>query len=104
MGKHEDEETLERQVRLWLERMGIPQREYENLGSSDKVLLRDRICKGPRPLSDLQLRRLYQKLHVSENRAEGGSADAVDSMTNEKLQKFFSPLPHDDELPYLYKF
>ena len=103
MGKHEDEEVVELQVRLWLEKKGVPQRHYTNLTSPYKDQLHSRVCTQTHQSSDAQLRTLYRKLHISESRGAGSSGDAVDSMTNEELKNFFSPVPHD-ELPYLYKF
>jgi len=99
MEKNEDEEIFEREVQPWLEKKGIPQQNYRNLSFSDKILLHGWVCARSRPLSDRQLRNLYQKLHLQEFR-DGSSPD----MAYEELQNFFAPLSPSERLPYLYKF
>jgi len=104
MMKSEDMKALERQIRPWLEKMGIPQQNYRNLPPSYQDLLHDLICTQTHRPSPRERRDLYRKLCLPESVAGRDSADPVDFMTDEELQKFFSPLTPGERLPYLSKF
>ena len=92
MSKRDDMEALERQVRPWLEKRGIPIENYRNLPLTYKVWLHDQVCTQTYPLSDRQSRDLYRKLCSLRGIAERDFVDPVDSKTDEQLRTFFSPL------------
>jgi len=104
MMKREDMEALERQIRPWLEKMGIPQENYTYLPASYKILLHDLVCVQTHPPSELQLKDLYRKLHSSKTRTGENATDPVNFMTSEELHKSFPPLTPSEKLHYLEKF
>ena len=103
MMKREDMEALERQVRPWLEKMGIPYESYRNLSASDKGVLHNLVCTPTHPTTYAQRKDLYKRLCLPDI-AGRESIDPVDFMPDDKLQEFFSPLTPSERLPYLYKF
>jgi len=107
MSKHGDMEAIERQIRLWLEKRGIPQQRYENLQPFDKDVLHNLVCTPTHPTTYNQRRDLYRKLCLPESMVAGrNSIDPLDFIPDEELRKFFSPLPltPGEKLPDLYKY
>ena len=89
-----DEGALERQVRPWLEKRGIPIENYRNLPPSYKVWLHDQVCTQTYTLSDRQSGDLYRKLVRPESR-KGDSNNPGD---DEERRKFFLPLTPSETL------
>lgn len=104
MSGHENMETLEQTVSLWLERREIPQQNYRNLPPVYKGWLRDQVCTRTSPLSDRQLRDLYRKLCSPETVVGRESIDPVDFVPPEELEKFFTPLAPSEKLSYWERF
>ena len=98
--ERENMEALERQVRPWLEKMGISLQKYRKLPSPYNVWLADQLY-GRTHLSTAQLSELYRKLSLSAGR---DSPDPMDLIPPEQLQKFFSQLTPSEKLHYLEKF
>ncbi len=92
MSKHKDTEKLEQEVSPWLKKRGIPQENYRKLPFNYKILLHDLVCTQAYPSSPLQRRDLYRRLCSPGVIAGRESIDPVDTMTDEDLRTFFSPL------------
>ena len=90
--------NCEREIRLWLDNREIPYQNYTNLSIYDKKLLQDCVCIPTRITSALQRRKLYSKL-CSSLELRVCSYSAVDSMTDEDLKSFFSPLSDHEKMP-----
>jgi len=103
MLEQDDVEAIEREVRLWFKKREIPPRAYMNLPLSDKVLLCGQVC-GRTHADAWQLRDLYGKLLFFQMRGAEAYSTAVNLITDEELQKFFSPLTPSEILSYLEKF
>ena len=105
MSEHEGTENCEQEVRLWLEKKGIPYERYMNLSAFNKIVLRNQVCKPTRPTTHAQRRELYKKLFLPDRIIAGRkSIDPLDFVPDEELKKVFSPLTPGEKLPYLYKF
>jgi hypothetical protein len=101
----EDMEALERWIRPWLKKMGIPRHHYTNLSSDEKVLLHNLVCMRTSSSSAAQRRTLYQKLALGEGRLDRRKGVAsVDPVTDEAIKEFFTPLILSERLPDLYKY
>ena len=103
MLEHEDVEVIEREVRLWFKKRSIPLRAYMNLPLSDKVLLCGQVC-GLTHADSWQLRDLYGKLLFFQMREGKEYSTAVNLITDEELEKFFSPLSPGERLHNLHKY
>ena len=103
MLRRKDDETLEREASLWLEKKGIPYQRYRNLPTHNKVVLRNRLCVPTRPTSYSQLKDLYKKLCLPDITGRE-SIDPVDFMPDKELEKFFTPLDPSETLSYWEKF
>jgi len=101
--KHEGEEILEQQVRLWMDKNGIPYQRYWNLSNHYKVVLHNLVCIPTRPTTHHQRRELYEKLCLPDL-AGKHAIDPVDFMPDEKRQEFFMPVPPSEDLDYQEKF
>jgi len=101
---HKDDETLEREVRLWLKKKGIPCQRYRNLPTHNKAVLRNLICIPPHSTTYSQRKDLYKKLCLPDIVAGRESIDPVDFMPDKELKKFFTPLAPSETLSYLEKF
>ena len=88
----EDMEELEQQVRPWLKSKGIPLQRYKNLQAHDKVVLHNLVCIPTQLTTPSERRALYRKLYMPESIAGRKTIDPVDSMTDEDLKVFLSPL------------
>jgi len=87
-----EEERLKRHVRPWLEKREIPQQNYRNLPAYYKGLLHKQVCTPTHPTTYAERRDLYRKLCSPAGIAGRDSINPVDSMTDEDLRTFFSPL------------
>ena len=92
MMESEDMKALERQVHPWLDNRAIPLQRYKNLQAHDKVVLHNLVCIPTHPTTASERRALYRKLCAQESIAGRKAIDPVDSMTDENLRAFFSPL------------
>jgi len=101
MLRHKDDETLKREVSLWLERNGIPYRRYQNLSAYLKGVLRNLVCIPTRPTSHEERRNLYMELCLPDIPARDRD-DLVPP--DEGLRKFFTPVAQSETLSYLEKF
>jgi len=104
MSEHKDTEKYEQEVRLWLEKRGIPHERYMNLPTSNKVVLHDSVCPPTRPTTYAQREELYRKLCLPESRAGIKSPHPGGFTTDEGRQRLFSPLTPSEKLDYLEKF
>ena len=105
ISNREDIEALERWIRPWLKKMGIPRQNYINLPSYEKVLLHNLVCVRTSSSSVTQRRTLYQKLAPGKGRLDIRKGLAsVDSVTDEAIKEFFTPLAPGERLPDLYKY
>ncbi len=103
MIRHGDDEKVDREIRLWLEKNRIPLQGYLSLLPLEKKVLRNRLCVPARPTSDSQLKNLYNKLCLSDI-AGRESIDPVDFMPSDELRKFFTPPDPSETLSYYEKF
>ena len=92
MSEHDDKGKCEPEVRLWLEKRGIPYEHYVNLPTFHKIVLHNCVCTPTQPTSYSQRRDLYRRLCSLGSIAGRYSIDPVDSMTDEQLRTFLSPL------------
>lgn len=92
IGRYEDMKATERQVRLWLANRRFSPQDYRNLSSYHKDLLHKLVCTPTHPTTYAERRDLYRKLCSRGGMAGRDSIDPVDSMTDEDLRTFFSPL------------
>jgi len=102
--KHEDIESLERKVRPWLEKRGIPIQRYRNLPTNDKTKLHNLVCTPTPTSSYLEREKLYRKLCSQGGTAGRDARDPVSFVPHEEIDKFFSPLTSGEKLSYLEKF
>ena len=103
MMRHENEETLEREVRLWLERKGIPYQIYGNFPPHNKVTLRNLVCVPTQLTTPAERKDLYRKLFVRDI-AGRGSTDPSDFVPDEKIKETFMPLTPSERLHDLEKY
>lgn len=97
-------EPVKLNIRLWLEKNGFPQGIYIKLHPIYKDLLRKLICP-PFGLTTAKERRdLYRKLCSLTGVAGRDSIYPAGNMTDEDIEKFFSPLTPSDWHKYLSKF
>ena len=99
---HEYNDTIEREINLWLEQKNITAQIYKRLQPGDKEALLGQLSVPKRPASYKQLKDLYRKLCLID--VGGRVADPIDSMTYESLDKFFTATAPSKTLSYLEKF
>ncbi len=104
MLRRKDDETLKREVSLWLGKKEIPYQSYRNLSTHNKAVLHNLICIPPRLTTYSQRKDLYKKLCLPDTVAGKNSIDPNDSMPDEELKKFFTPLAPSETLSHLEKF
>lgn len=105
MSKRDDMEALERWISPWLEKMRIPRQYYISLPSYEKVLLHNLVCVQTGSSSAAQRRSLYENLVLGKGRLDIRKGVAsVDSVTDEAIKEFFTPLTPGERLPDLYKY
>ena len=92
MLEQDDVEAIEREVRLWFKKREIPPRAYMNLPDYYKVVLHNLVCIPTHLTTYSERRALYRKLCLPEGIAGRKTIDPVDSMTDEDLRTFFSPV------------
>ena len=96
MLRRRDDKTMVSEVGLWLMKKGIPYQRYDNLSAYLKGVLRNLVCRPTRPTTHRERQDLYKELCLPKGRE---SIDPLDSMTDEQLRTFFSPLtPSQGEL------
>jgi len=103
----ENIEAIEQEVYMWLEKMGIPQQNYDSLSPADKGVLHNLVVRPTHPTSYQQRRELYRNLCLREMIAGRDSAYLTYLIpSDERLREFFSPLPLTpaERLDDLYKY
>lgn len=97
MLRRRDDEPVEREISLWLERWGYSLQKYRNLLPVYKCWLHEQLY-GRTSLSDAQKRSLHHQLWSPPGR------DQLDSITSEQLQERFTPVNRSEGLPYWKMF
>ena len=99
MLRREDNETVERKVRVWLEEKGIPLERYINLHPGEKKALLGELSIPKRKASDRQRRDLYRTLCLPDI-AGREAIDPVEFLPSEELDEFLTPISPSETLSY----
>ncbi len=97
MLRRRDDEPVDREIRLWLERWGYSLQRYRNLPRVYKCWLHEQLY-GRTSLSYAQKKSLHQKLWSPAGREQS------DFITSEQLQERFTPVNRSEKLSYWEMF
>ena len=98
MLRRKDDETLKREVGLWLKKNKISFRRYRNLSAYLKGVLRNLVCIPTRPTTAKERLNLWMEL-CSPARDINGFVPS-----DEELRKIFTPVAPREKLPPLYRY
>lgn len=102
MLRREGNETVEREISLWLKKNGSSYEKYKNLRSPNKVVLRNLVCIPTRTTSPAQRKDLWKELCLPDIGRDLNPDDFVPP--DEVLEKFFTPVAPSETLSVYEKF
>ncbi len=97
-------ETIDLYIRLWLQKHGVLEKIYRNLSSYYKGILHKLICPPAGLTSTRERLELYLRLFSSTDIGGRKTIAPVEHMTDEEIEKIFSPVTPDDVREYLSGF